>query len=102
MAASTTFHAASFQLVAGKFKAALTDKEKSTFQVVSLHDLHVAIEIIQKEQASERKLRGMQRLDRFLEGMKEYDKVAQIFVNTTPILAFVWVYKIVVDIVFPS
>ncbi|KAF2661287.1 hypothetical protein K491DRAFT_748233 [Lophiostoma macrostomum CBS 122681] len=88
--APTTFHAASFQLVAEKFKAALTDKEKSTFQVVTLRDLHLAIEAIQQEQASERKLQGMQRLDAFLEGMMEYDKVAQIFVNTTPILAFVW------------
>ena len=80
-----------FQLVLEKFKASLTDSEKSQFQLTTLHDLHVAIEEIQRKQASEKRLQGMQRLEVFLEGMKEYDKVIQVFVNSTQILAFIWV-----------
>jgi hypothetical protein len=33
----------------------------------------------------------MSKLERFLEGMKEYDKVVSVFLNTSAILAFVWV-----------
>lgn len=74
-----------------KFKASLTDKEKTQFKVTTLHDLHIAIESIQKRQATDRRLQGMQRLELFLEGMKEYDKVIQVFLNSSQILAFVWV-----------
>jgi hypothetical protein len=84
-------HANSFNLVLGEFKTRLTDQEKSTFQVTTLKDLHITIETIQRQQASDKRLRGMQRLEVFLEGMKEYDKVIQVFVNSTPLLAFVWV-----------
>jgi len=83
--------ATAFYLVMEKFKASLTDKEKTEFKVTTLRDLHITIESIQKRQATDRRLQGMQRLELFLEGMNEYDKVIQIFVNSSQILAFVWV-----------
>src|SRR2546429_8293784 len=85
------FQAVSFSLALEKFKADLSDKEKVDFQFTTLYDLHVAIEKIQKKQASERRLKGMNRLERFLEAMTQYDKVIQVFVNSSRILAFVWV-----------
>ena len=91
MGTTIQVQATSFYLVVENFKASLTDKEKAQFAVTSLHDLHLAIESIQKKQASEKRLRGMHRLEAFLEGMKEYDKVIQVFVNTSSLLAFVWV-----------
>jgi len=91
MATTIQVQATSFYLVAENFKASLTNKEKAEFAVTSLHDLHLAIESIQKKQASEKRLRSMHRLEAFLEGMKEYDKVIQVFVNTSSLLAFVWV-----------
>lgn len=93
MAIPNPFHAAAFHLVLEKFKASLTDKEKDRFGVTTLDDLHIALETIQRKQVSERRLRGMERLEVFLEGMKEYDKVIQVFVNSTPLLAFIWVRR---------
>jgi hypothetical protein len=83
--------ATAFQLVLEKFKLQLSDKEKRQFAATTIDDLHVAIETIQRKQLSDKKLRAMSKLERFLEGMKEYDKVVSVFLNTSAILAFVWV-----------
>jgi hypothetical protein len=76
-----------FQLALHNFQASLSDKERRQFGATTLHDLNVAIETIQQ-----RKLRAMNKLGRFLEGMKEYDKIVAVFLNTSEILAFVWVW----------
>jgi PAS domain-containing protein len=94
--------AASFFLTLGRFKANLTERERTDFQSTTLNDLHVAIQGIQDRQALERRLQGMQRLERFLEAMKEYDKVIRIFVNSSEILAFVWVSRIPLGYTFFS
>ncbi|EUC34823.1 hypothetical protein COCCADRAFT_92467 [Bipolaris zeicola 26-R-13] len=83
---STTFH-----LVLEKFKSGLSEKEKRQFATTTLDDVHVAIEKIQRKQQSEKRLRAMSKLELFLEGMKEYEKVVSVFLNTSAILAFVWV-----------
>ena len=82
---------ATFHLVLEKFKSGLSDKEKRQFAATTLDDLHVAIEAIQRKQQSDKRLRAMSKLELFLEGMKEYEKVVSVFLNTGPILAFVWV-----------
>jgi len=91
MSSMLNLHAAPFHLVLERFKASLSPQERSQFGTTTLHDLNVAIAQIQKHQASKRRLQGMRRLEIFLEGMKEYDKVIQVFLNLSPILAFVWV-----------
>ena len=91
MASAPHIQATVFQLVLQKFKATLSDQEKRQFGATSLHDLHVAIETIQKKQSSEKKLRAMSKLGRFLEGMNEYDKIVSVFLNTSEMLAFIWV-----------
>jgi hypothetical protein len=83
--------ATAFQLVLERFKLQLSDKEKRQFAATTIDDLNVAIETIQRKQLSEKKLRAMSKLERFLEGMQEYDKVVSVFLNTSAILAFVWV-----------
>jgi len=91
MATQPPVQAIVFQLGLQKFKASLSDKERREFGVTTLQDLKIAIETIQQKQKSERKLRAMSKLGRFLEGMKEYDKIVAVFLNTSVILAFVWV-----------
>jgi hypothetical protein len=91
MATQPQIQATVFQLGLQKFKASLSDKEKREFGVTTLQDLNLAIEIIQQKQKSDRKLRAMSKLGRFLEGMQEYDKIVAVFLNTSEILAFVWV-----------
>ncbi|USP81220.1 hypothetical protein yc1106_08494 [Curvularia clavata] len=79
-----------FQRVLEEFKLSLSEEEKRQFTVTTLDDLHMAIETIQRKQQSDKRLRAMSKLELFLEGMKEYDKVVSVFLNTGPILAFVW------------
>jgi len=83
--------AVAFSLVLERFKTTLTDDEKSEFQFTTLDDLQQTMDSIQKRHTTERKLRAMDRLSRFLEAMAEYDKVIQVFVNASQHLAFVWV-----------
>lgn len=80
-----------FHLVLDEYKAKLSHTEKDQFKGATLEDLQIEIKKIQDEQASKKRLQGMRRLEGFLEGMKEYDKVISIFLNSNQILAFVWV-----------
>lgn len=91
MASQPQIQATAFQLALHKFKTSLSDNEKRQFGATTLHDLNIAIETIQQKQRSEKKLRAMGKLGRFLEGMKEYDKIVTVFLNTSELLAFVWV-----------
>ena len=91
MATQPPVQAIIFQLGLQKFKTTLSEREKREFGVTTLQDLKIAIETIQQKQRSERKLRAMSKLGRFLEGMQEYDKIVAVFLNTSEILAFVWV-----------
>ncbi|PVH98773.1 hypothetical protein DM02DRAFT_673149 [Periconia macrospinosa] len=79
-----------FDRVLEKFLASLTAKEKTEFGSTTLYELQLAMARIQRQQTSRSKQRGMRRLEGFLEAMKEFDKVIQVFVNTSEILAFVW------------
>ncbi|KAF2848794.1 hypothetical protein T440DRAFT_490948 [Plenodomus tracheiphilus IPT5] len=90
MATQAQAQITAFHLALANFTAKLDVEDKKRFAVTTLDDLHVAIEEIQQKQNSEKNLRAMSRLERFLEGMKEYDKVVSVFLNTTPILAYIW------------
>ncbi|KAF1956409.1 hypothetical protein CC80DRAFT_446319 [Byssothecium circinans] len=80
----------SFQLALERFKKSLSPKEKKQFGTTTFDDLQLAADEIQKQHASTKKMQSMRRLEGFLEAMKEYDKVIQVFVNTSEVLAFVW------------
>ncbi|EMD69111.1 hypothetical protein COCSADRAFT_130498 [Bipolaris sorokiniana ND90Pr] len=90
-------HSTTFHLVLEKFKSGLSEKEKQQFATTTLNDVHVAIEKIQRKQQSDKRLRAMSRLELFLEGMKEYEKVVSVFLNTSAILAFVWAFDALLD-----
>jgi hypothetical protein len=74
-----------------RFKASLSDNDREDFQFVTLDDLQAAIAAIQEKQASEKKMRNLTRLKKFLEAMDEYGKVLEIFLNNSQFIAFVWV-----------
>ncbi|KAK6850744.1 hypothetical protein PG987_000378 [Apiospora arundinis] len=73
-----------------KRDAGLSREQLDQFQLGSLDDLHRAMGNIQRNQAHDRKLRYLRRLDPFLKSMKEYEKVIEVFLNASEILAFVW------------
>lgn len=74
-----------------KAKAQLTAEELQLFQFNKLGDVTSVLSFIQAEQKQARKQMYMKRLDPFLKTMLEFGKVIDVFVNSSDILAFVWV-----------
>ena len=74
-----------------RFKDSLSDREREEFKFTTRDDLRDAIATIQEKQASEKKMRNLTRLKRFLKVMDEYGKVIEVFLNASQFIAFVWV-----------
>ena len=69
----------------------LTQTEIDDFKLSSLEDVYDTIHDIQEKQKADNRLRNLTRIRVFLEGMQEYGKVIEVFLNASDILAFVWV-----------
>jgi hypothetical protein len=69
----------------------LKQTEKEQFQWTDFDSLKTSIKEIQAEQASKNKMRNWGRLKAFLEGMEQYEKLIEVFLNASDYLAFVWV-----------
>lgn len=82
--------AQTFEQVLREFKKTLSPDEIEDFGFATLADLKKSINDIQNNQASSRRMKNLSRLAPFLEAMEQYDKVAQVFLNTTDLLAFIW------------
>lgn len=77
-----------------KANAELTPKERDNFQFSSLNDVLSTLRSIQDKQSKTKRLVFMRRIDPFLKTIVEYGKVIEVFVNSSEILAFVWVSSI--------
>jgi hypothetical protein len=80
-----------FSHVLQSFIETLTEEQKSEFRFSTLEGLQATIVTIQNRQSSERKMRNLARLRRFLEAIEEYGKVIEVFVNTSEFVCFIWV-----------
>jgi len=80
-----------FGRVLDDFKKSLSRDDLENFRFTNLEDLKNTIEDLQNEQIRSRRMRNLTRLQVFLEGMEQYGKVIEVFVQTSEILAFVWV-----------
>ena len=81
-----------FRRVLQQFKDGhLKGSECDQFQFTNLGDLKSSMREIQDEQASKAKMRNMNRLRKFLEGMEQYEKLIEVFLNASEYVAFVWV-----------
>ena len=89
--AATQSHQVAFSLALERFKAKLTEKEKDEIQGTTLDDLKVELNKVQQRHNSKRKQVGMKRLEKFLEAMRQYDQVVTVFLNTSAVVAFIWV-----------
>ncbi|KAK8130901.1 hypothetical protein PG984_007339 [Apiospora sp. TS-2023a] len=74
-----------------KRDSGLSREQLDQFQFSSFDDLLPTMDGIQRKQAQDKRLRYMRRLDPFLKSMKEYEKVIEVFLNASEVLAFVWV-----------
>lgn len=62
------------------------------FEMTSLTALKSSIAKIEKRQATERRMQNMRRLYKFVDIMERHGKLIEILLNTTNLLAFVWVF----------
>jgi hypothetical protein len=74
-----------------KLRDALPEDQKQQFSLSSLEAVKTEIQLIQARFGSEKKLRNLNRLTVFLDIMKQIEELAQIFLNVSEIVAFVWV-----------
>lgn len=82
-----------FEIALEDFKqnAQLGPDEIKEFRFADLKSLRSTIKQIQAEQEAKRRMRHMRRLEPLLQTMEQYGRTVDVFVNTSEILAFVWV-----------
>jgi hypothetical protein len=74
-----------------KFRASLTEKQRRDFAPCTLKDVRAAIDEIQVRLGSQRRLRNMKRIAKFIEAMTQLGQVVEVFLNVGNTVAFVWV-----------
>jgi hypothetical protein len=80
-----------FNHVLQSFLKTLTEEQKYDFKFSTLSGLQATVVTIQNRQSSEKKMRNLTQLRRFLKAIEEYSKVIEIFVNTSEFVGFIWV-----------
>ena len=86
-----TMSPSAFDSSLSELRGKLTPKEIQDFQFASLDELRAAMDDIQQQQVKRRSLQCLIRVQPFLLAMEQYGKVVEVFLNTSNILAFVWV-----------
>ncbi|KAI0376807.1 hypothetical protein F5Y04DRAFT_273551 [Hypomontagnella monticulosa] len=74
-----------------KASAELSEEELQSFQFTKIEDVQASMMTLQRQQSKSKRLRYMRRLEPFFNTMVEYGKVIEVFVNTSEMLAFIWV-----------
>ena len=73
-----------------EFKGKLSDEMSRDFRFTEHKDLEQAVQDIQKQHVSEKKLQDMRRLGCFLEVVDSYSKVIDLFANVHQFVPFIW------------
>ncbi|KAF2686439.1 ankyrin [Lentithecium fluviatile CBS 122367] len=79
-----------FNRVLTEFQQELSMDEVDDFNFITADDLKKAVHQLQEEQKSKKRMQNLRRISAFLEAMDQFDKVIQVFLNTTNYLGFVW------------
>ncbi|OBT70089.1 hypothetical protein VE03_00429 [Pseudogymnoascus sp. 23342-1-I1] len=79
-----------FEESRSRFLIGLTNSEKNDFKFTTLQGVHDAIDKIQDEHGSQRKMRNMTRIRGFIEAMEQYGTVIEVFLNVSDFIAFIW------------
>ena len=81
-----------FTVALTRFRVTLTATEISQFNFTTIDDVWTEVERIQDEQGARRSLKNMKRIEPFINGLKNYSAVVEVFVQAKPeIMAFIWV-----------
>ncbi|KAF2267625.1 putative zinc finger protein [Lojkania enalia] len=89
--------AAPFERALAQFKMGLKRRDQENFRKTTLADLRQCIGDLQDKQHASRRLKGLTRIQPFLEAMEQFGKVVTIFANTNDIVAFIWTSSAYVD-----
>jgi len=81
----------SFENALVKFRASLTENQRRDFAPCTLNDVQTAIENIQLRLGSQRRLRSMKKIAKFIEAMTQLGQVVEVFLNVENTVAFIWV-----------
>ncbi|KAG8677696.1 hypothetical protein FPOAC2_03877 [Fusarium poae] len=79
-----------FDKAVAKFKKGLTKDQAQIFAGCTLDDVKNEIKDIQNRHGSQRRLRNMERLSKFVEGMDQLGKVVEVFLNLHNTVALIW------------
>ncbi|KAF3223024.1 hypothetical protein TWF679_004222 [Orbilia oligospora] len=74
-----------------KFRQRLSPEQRQQFSFSSLDDVRAEMRKLQDQLGPQKKLRSFNKMKRFLEGMKQVEQLVQIFLNTSDVVAYVWV-----------
>ena len=79
-----------FEDALSDFKKGLSQKELEQLQCVDFKDVEETIEKIEHDQNMRKKMQNLARIKPFIEGMRQYGKIIEVFLNTS-IIAYIWV-----------
>jgi hypothetical protein len=79
-----------FQVALTDFKTRLTSKELQSFQDVTLDNVRESMLRVQRDQERFKTIMNMTRLESFLEAMKQFSKIIEVFGNSSSFVGFVW------------
>jgi nitrate/nitrite-specific signal transduction histidine kinase len=84
---------ASFEAAEAEFHQSLKDADKLDFsQFTSIQDVYDATDNIQRQQTKKRTLQNLARIKPYLDCLKQYEGVIEVFVQVKPdLLALIWV-----------
>jgi len=80
-----------FEDALSDFKKGLSKRELAQFQCVDFHDVEETIRDIERNHKMKKKMQNIARIKPFLEGMRQYGKIIEVFLNTSTIVAYIWV-----------
>ena len=80
-----------FEDALSDFKKGLSKRELAQFQCVDFKDVEETIKSIERNQKMKKKMQNIARIKPFLEGMRQYGKIVEVFLNTSIIVAYIWV-----------
>lgn len=80
-----------FDKAAAKFKKRLTKDQAAKFANCTVDDVRDQIRDIQNRHGAQRRLRNMERISKFVEGMLQLGTVVEVFLNLHNTVALIWV-----------
>ena len=79
-----------FRNALAKFSSGLTPKEVEEFRFTTLEDVHRVVVTIQHQQARRKEMMNLTRIQSFLEAMKSFGEVIEVFLNLSEFIPFIW------------